>query len=60
MTSDLIDAHAKCNKLMPILHLPVQSGSSKILKLMNRRHNTDEYLEIIKKLKKIKKNKIFK
>ena len=56
MTSDLIDAHAKCNKLMPILHLPVQSGSSKILKLMNRRHNISEYLEIIKKLKKIKKN----
>ena len=56
MTSDLIDAHAKCNKLMPILHLPVQSGSSKILKLMNRRHNISEYLEIIKKLKKINKN----
>ena len=53
MTSDLIDAHAKCNKLMPILHLPVQSGSSKILKLMNRRHNISEYLEIIKKLKRL-------
>ncbi len=52
MTDDLIEAHKNCNKLMPLLHLPVQSGSSKILKLMNRKHNIEEYLEIIKKLKK--------
>ena len=52
MTNDLIDAHKNCKKLMPILHLPVQSGSDKILKSMNRKHNIKEYLEIIDKLKK--------
>ncbi len=55
VTKDLIKAHEDCNKLMPLLHLPVQSGSSNILKKMNRKHNIEEYLEIIKKLK-IKKN----
>ena len=49
-TSDLIEAHIKCKKLMPILHLPVQSGSTKILKNMNRNHTIEEYLEIIQKL----------
>ena len=48
-TQDLINAHKDCKKLMPILHLPVQSGSSKILKLMNRNHTIEEYLELIKK-----------
>ena len=43
---------------MPLLHLPVQSGSSKILKIMNRKHNIDEYLTIIEKLKN--KNKLMK
>ena len=52
MTDDLIETHKDCNKLMPLLHLPVQSGSSKILKLMNRKHNIEEYLEIIAKLRK--------
>ncbi len=52
MTDDLIETHKDCNKLMPLLHLPVQSGSSKILKLMNRKHNVQEYLEIIEKLRK--------
>ena len=50
-TDDLIEAHGECKKLMPLLHLPVQSGSTKILKNMNRNHTTEEYLEIIEKLK---------
>ena len=51
LTNDLMEAHEKCKKLMPILHLPVQSGSTKILKSMNRNHTVEEYLEKIKKLK---------
>ena len=51
VTRDLIEAHVNCNKLMPLLHLPVQSGSTKILKNMNRNHSLEEYLEIIKKFK---------
>ena len=51
MTDDLIDVHKNCKKLMPLVHLPVQSGSSKILKLMNRKHNINDYLNTIKKLK---------
>ena len=54
VTKDLIEAHRDCKKLMPILHLPVQSGSSKILKAMNRKHNIKEYSETINKLKKAK------
>ncbi len=53
-TDDLIQAHSEIKKLMPLLHLPVQSGSSKILKNMNRDHTIEEYLEIIKKLKQKK------
>ncbi len=53
-SNDLIEAHGECKKLMPLVHLPVQSGSSKILKNMNRNHTIDEYLEIIAKLKKKK------
>ena len=49
-TEDLIEAHKNCEKLMPLIHLPVQSGSNKILKAMNRKHTIEEYLEIIKKL----------
>ena len=56
VTEDLIEAHQNCKKLMPILHLPVQSGSSNILKAMNRKHNIEEYYEIIDKLKKAKPN----
>ena len=54
MTPELYQAHKISQKLMPILHLPIQSGSSKILKLMNRKHDVQEYLEIIDKLKNIK------
>ncbi len=53
-TDDLIEAHKNCEKLMPLIHLPVQSGSNKILKSMNRQHSVEEYLAIIKKLKKLK------
>ena len=38
---------------MPLIHLPVQSGSDKILKSMNRKHNIEDYLDLIKKIKKI-------
>ena len=51
MTKDLIEAHKECSKLMPLLHLPVQSGSDKILKSMNRKHSIKEYLEIVNILK---------
>ncbi len=53
-TYDLIEAHAKYKKLMPLLHLPVQSGSTKILENMNRGHTIDAYLKIIEKLKEKK------
>ena len=53
MTDDLIECYSKNKKLMPLVHLPIQSGSNKILKLMNRKHTVEEYIEIIEKLKKI-------
>ena len=56
MTEDLIDCFKNCSKLMPFLHLPVQSGSNKILKLMNRKHDIEFYYSIIEKLKKINAN----
>ena len=52
-TSDLINAHQSSDKLMPLIHLPVQSGSNKILKSMNRKHKIEDYLDLIKKIKKI-------
>ena len=51
MTPGLIDAHATIPKLMPYLHLPVQSGSSRILKAMNRAHTRDSYLAILDKVR---------
>ena len=56
MTNDLINCFKDCKKLMPFLHLPVQSGSDKILKLMNRKHDLNYYISIIKKLEKINKD----
>jgi len=56
MTDDLINVYKKSTKLMPLVHLPVQSGSNKILKLMNRKHTIEEYLIIYEKLKKINPN----
>ena len=55
-TEDLIKAHKNCEKLMPLIHLPVQSGSNKVLKAMNRKHTIKEYFDIVKKLTKIKSN----
>ncbi len=55
-SDDLIEAHSNCEKLMPLLHLPVQSGSTKILKNMNRGHTIEEYLNVIDRLKRNKFN----
>jgi tRNA-2-methylthio-N6-dimethylallyladenosine synthase len=55
-TDDLIKAHKDCKKLMPLIHLPVQSGSNKILESMNRKHSIEDYLKIIEKLKKTNSN----
>ena len=55
-TDDLIEVHKNCDKLMPLIHLPVQSGSNKILEAMNRKHTIEEYLKIITKLTKVKRN----
>jgi tRNA-2-methylthio-N6-dimethylallyladenosine synthase len=51
MSDDLIAAHGDCAKLMPYLHLPVQSGSDRILKRMNRNHTADEYLRLIDRIR---------
>lgn len=51
MDDDLIAAHAQVDKLMPFLHLPVQSGSNRILDAMNRKHDRDTYLRLVDKLK---------
>ncbi len=56
MTDDLIDVYRNSGKLMPLIHLPVQSGSNRILDLMNRKHTTDYYLKVFHKLKKINPN----
>jgi tRNA-2-methylthio-N6-dimethylallyladenosine synthase len=56
MTKDLIEVYRESKKLMPLVHLPVQSGSDKILSLMNRKHTVYQYLEIFDELKKINKN----
>ena len=53
MTDDLIECYSTNKKLMPFIHLPIQSGSNKILKLMNRKHEVEDYLYIYNKLLKI-------
>ena len=53
MTDDLIDCYKTSKKLMPFVHLPIQSGSNKVLKLMNRKHTVEEYINIYEKLMKI-------
>ncbi|MFL2898099.1 MAG: tRNA (N6-isopentenyl adenosine(37)-C2)-methylthiotransferase MiaB, partial [Candidatus Pelagibacter sp.] len=59
MSDDLIECYSLSKKLMPLVHLPVQSGSNKILKLMNRKHTVEDYLEIYKKIKKINPKTVF-
>ena len=59
MTEDLILLHGSEPKLMPFLHLPVQSGSNKILKSMNRRHNRDYYFDIINRLRNARRDIVF-
>ncbi len=51
MDDDLIAAHGEIEKLMPYLHLPVQSGSDTVLKAMNRRHTADEYLRLLDRIR---------
>jgi len=53
MTDDLINCYANNKKLMPFVHLPIQSGSNKILELMNRKHTVEEYMNTYEKIKKI-------
>ena len=55
-SKDLIDAHKNCEKLMPLIHLPVQSGSNKVLKAMNRKHTIKEYLKVVEKLIELRPN----
>ena len=52
MDDALIEAHGTCDKLMPYLHLPVQSGSDRILKLMNRKHTRDSYFTLVDRIRK--------
>lgn len=51
MSDDLIAAHGEVEKLMPYLHLPVQSGSNKILKAMNRKHTAEGYLKLLERIR---------
>ena len=51
MDDALIEAHGTCDKLMPYLHLPVQSGSDRILKAMNRKHTAEEYVRLIERIR---------
>jgi len=54
MDDALIEAHRDLDKLMPYLHLPVQSGSDRVLKAMNRRHTRDDYLRLIERIKTVR------
>ncbi len=53
MTKDLLECYRDSKKLMPFVHLPIQSGSNKILKLMNRKHKVEEYVDTFNYLKDI-------
>jgi tRNA-2-methylthio-N6-dimethylallyladenosine synthase len=56
MSNDLIEVYKYSKKLMPLVHLPVQSGSNKVLDLMNRKHTMNEYYKIYDQLKEINPN----
>ena len=51
MSDDLIEAHGTNSKLMPFLHLPIQSGSNRVLKAMNRGHTTQEYVKLAERIR---------
>jgi tRNA-2-methylthio-N6-dimethylallyladenosine synthase len=51
MGDDLIAAHGDIEKLMPYLHLPVQSGSDRVLEAMNRQHTADDYLRLVERIR---------
>ena len=53
MSDDLLNVYSVSKKIMPLVHLPVQSGSDRILKLMNRKHLINDYIKIYEKLKSI-------
>ena len=54
MTEGLIAAHGEVDKLMPFLHLPVQSGSDRVLKAMNRSHTADSYLRVLDRVRAVR------
>ena len=54
MTGDLIAAHGGCAKLMPYLHLPVQAGSDRVLRAMNRKHTAADYVDLIGRLRAVR------
>jgi tRNA-2-methylthio-N6-dimethylallyladenosine synthase len=54
MDDELIEAHAANLKLMPYLHLPVQSGSNRILRAMNRKHSAESYISLIAKVRAVR------
>ncbi|MCB2062595.1 MAG: radical SAM protein, partial [Novosphingobium sp.] len=54
MTDGLIAAHGEIDKLMPFLHLPVQSGSDRVLKAMNRSHTAESYLRILERVREVR------
>ena len=54
MKDSLIEVHATNPKLMPFLHLPIQSGSDQILKKMNRKHTVNDYLKIVEKIRNVR------
>ncbi len=59
MSDDLIQAHGSLPKLMPFLHLPVQSGSDKILKAMNRKHTAEDFRRIVADLRAVRPDMAF-
>jgi tRNA-2-methylthio-N6-dimethylallyladenosine synthase len=59
MQRDLIEAHGAFPKLMPYLHLPIQAGSDRILKAMNRRHSAADYLDSIEQLRAVRPDMAF-
>jgi tRNA-2-methylthio-N6-dimethylallyladenosine synthase len=54
MTEGLIQAHGEIDKLMPFLHLPVQAGSDRVLKAMNRSHTVDSYLALLERVRQVR------